>query len=152
MRKFTLMILTGALALLVGIVPLSSAPAFAGSSPAPSWQAGQQPGTPGTFPQQQPQTQQPQQQEQQQREQQEQMEQQQQTAEQQQNSKKLHMMTGTIEQHGKHYVFVDESTSATYKIVNQGKVKHFKGEKVKIVGKVNTAKNTIHVAGIQRAS
>lgn len=149
MRKFTLMILTGALALLVGIVPLSSAPAFAGSSPAPSWQAGQQPGTPGTFPQQQqPQTQQPQQQEQQ-----EQMEQQQQqAAQQQQNSKKLHMMTGTIEQHGKHYVFIDEATSATYKIANQSKVKHFKGEKVKVVGKVNTAKNTIHVAGIQRAS
>ncbi|HEX5483439.1 MAG TPA: hypothetical protein VFZ08_12515 [Terriglobia bacterium] len=151
MKKFTLITLTAALALLVGIIPLSGAPAFAGSSPSPSWQAGQQPGTPGTFPQQtQPQ---PQQQERQQREQQQQMEQQQQQeAQQQQNSKKLHMMTGTIEQHGKHYVFVDESTSATYKIANQSKVKHFKGEKVKIVGKVNTAKNTIHVAGIQRVS
>lgn len=150
MRRLTLLTLIAAFALFM--LPLSSAPAFAGSSAAASWQAGQQPGTPGTFPQQQqPQQSQPQQQEEQQREQQDQMEQQQQAA-QQQKSQKLHMLTGTIVQQGKHYMFVDESTNTTYKVANQGKVKHFKGEKVKVVGKVNTAKNTIHVSGIQRAS
>lgn len=147
MRRFTLSTLVVALAMFM--LPLSSAPAFAGSSSAAAWQAGQQPGTPGTFPQQQQQPQQ--QQEEQQREQQQQMDQQQ-AAQQQQNSQKLHMLTGTIVQQGKHYVFVDESTNTTYKIANQSKVKHFKGEKVKVVGKVNTAKNTIHVSGIQRAS
>jgi hypothetical protein len=146
MKRFRLLGLGMALGMFAWLVPSGTAPALATSSVTGLQVPGQQaPSTPGTVPQQQPQTQQPMGPEEQQ-----QIEQQQ--AQQQQQQQPKQVFTGKIEQQGKHLMFVDKNNNATYKISNKRKAKKYAGEDVRIVGTLNPSDNSIHISKIQRAS
>ncbi len=146
MKKLRLLSLGTALGVFAWFVPSSTVPNLVASPMAGLQVPGQQvPSTPGTVPQQQPQPQQPMGPEEQQ-----QIEQQQ--AQQQQQQQPQQVFTGRIEQQGKHLMFVDKSSHATYKISNKRKAKKYAGEEVRIVGTLNPSNNSIHISKIQRAS
>ena len=58
--------------------------------------------------------------------------------------------TGTMKLNGNTYVFVDDASKATYNLDHQDQLSKYKldGKKVQIVGTLETASNTIHVAKI----
>lgn len=62
----------------------------------------------------------------------------------------MQSFTGTVAKEGKKYVLKVAGTS--YELDNQDQAKQFEGKQVKVMGKLDTATNMLHVQSIEPAS
>jgi uncharacterized protein YdeI (BOF family) len=64
----------------------------------------------------------------------------------------LSMFTGTINKSGDTFIFTDDGTKSTYQLDDQQTAGKFDGKKVKIIGTLDAANNTIRVQSIEAAN
>jgi uncharacterized protein YdeI (BOF family) len=64
----------------------------------------------------------------------------------------LSMFTGTINKSGDTFIFTDDSTKSSYQLDDQQSAGKFDGKKVKIIGTLDAANNTIRVQSIEAAT
>lgn len=67
-----------------------------------------------------------------------------------QNQRQAVMLTGQIQQQNGEYVLSDSGVN--YRLDQQGKVKRFEGQKVKVTGTLDMATNMVHISQIEPAA
>ncbi len=65
------------------------------------------------------------------------------------NKQDAQTFTGKIAQVNGHYVLQDASSNTSYKLDTEDKAKQFDGQKVKVIGTLDSSSNTIHVSDIE---
>jgi hypothetical protein len=64
----------------------------------------------------------------------------------------LSTFTGTINKSGDTFIFTDDGTKSSYRLDDQQSAGKFDGKKVKIIGTLDAANNTIRVQSIEAAT
>jgi len=64
----------------------------------------------------------------------------------------LSTFTGTINKSGDTFIFTDDGTKSSYQLDDQQSAGKFDGKKVKIIGTLDAANNTIRVQSIEAAT
>jgi uncharacterized protein YdeI (BOF family) len=64
----------------------------------------------------------------------------------------LSTFTGTIKKSGDTFIFTDDGTKSSYQLDDQQSAGKFDGKKVKIIGTLDAANNTIRVQSIEAAT
>lgn len=65
------------------------------------------------------------------------------------NKQDAQTFTGKIAQVDGHFVLQDSSSNTNYKLDNEDKAKQYDGQKVKVIGTLDSSSNTIHVSDIE---
>jgi len=64
----------------------------------------------------------------------------------------LSTFTGSIKESGDQFVFTDDQSKTSYQLDNQQAASKFEGKRVKIIGTLDAADNTIRVQSIEAAT